>query len=82
MTAINTESMAFRLQNMARAAMREHMPVDDRAKLAVLDRNTRFEVYRDLDSRIIEEATRLLREQGGDIETKFDQAAINVFEKV
>lgn len=76
---LKTESQMFRYVNLARAASREVIPQDFRDKLSVLDRDVRFEIYNEVDKEIIAEATRLLKEQGGEIEDKFYQAAINVY---
>lgn len=76
---LNTESEMFRYVNLARAASREVIPQDFRDKLAVLERSVRFEIYNELDKEIIAEATRLLSTEGGEIEDKFYQAAVNVY---
>lgn len=76
---LKTDSQMFRYVNLARAASREVIPQDFRDKLSMLDRDVRFEIYNEVDKEIIVEATRLLKEQGGEIEDKFYQAAINVY---
>lgn len=80
MTKLNTESMTFRYQNLARRALVKHFKNHEMTQ--GLPRDERFALYAKMDEDITKEAFRLLKETGGEIEDKFDDAAINVISKL
>lgn len=81
MATYKSESDCFRYQNLARKAIVANLETlgEHYQNSKAMDKDERFELYKEWDRLVIDEAFSLLRDRGGELEDYMDQAVINVF---